>query len=686
MTSLSDPQTPWHEAPLRIIQPNLQVLDTARIDPQQLARQIKEMGANAMVFNVGGIYAWYPTRVPYHTVNEHLPQHTDLLREVIDACHAQGIRFIARFDFSKAEDRVFLQRPQWFVRGADGEPEVVGARRPGAWSLLMNTCLNSGYRNEEVAEPVLREALEGYAIDGVFFNAPHYMFCRCSRCQRKYEAMYDKPLPMTSRELEPDFASRCIRDTMARKYQLIKELRPEAPMILYYNLYRDNLYERIETADLLCIEPQDILSLGHAHIPEFWKPALCIKLGRSLPDRPAPLGIVHSCPGMDWRHTGLPPAEYRFWLAQIPAHGGQIWHSLTGVPETIVDKRILEVVSELNRDAAKVDGAMHRAEPVSQTALLWNADRSAEGWADGLIHSQLPFDVLLPEQADAERLSAYRVVVVPEGFRYTAELVQTLTAYTRGGGHLIAEGVLPEDVTGLSELLGIAEERYVSEELIASYLRFEPQSDGANPLQAGLEATELIAHRGIVAYCWPQDAQTEVLATLVPPFSPLESVGAPPERASLPVSHTDLPLALRRRHGAGSALYLPFQLSRLLHEYKLGEHYQLLANAVDWLLGEQRHIRVTPYPGLQITLFRKGETWLLHLVNGAGRRPLTATLPLHDIEIDLRLPLSPGELRAERLIGGGSWAVNRSSDGELRLTLPRLDVWECIRLAPLEDA
>ncbi|MFS0725534.1 beta-galactosidase trimerization domain-containing protein [Paenibacillus sp. 1P07SE] len=673
----------WQNEPLRIIQPNLQVLDTAKIDPRQLARQIKGMGANAMVFNVGGIYAWYPSRVPYHTVNEHLPQHTDLLRDVIEACHEEGVRFIARFDFSKAEDQVFLRRPQWFVRKADGEPEIIGAGRPGAWSLLMNTCLNSGYRNEDVAEPVLREVLADYDIDGIFFNAPHYMFCRCRRCQSKYEAMYNKPLPETGKELEPDFASRCIRDTMERKYKLIKETRPEVPMILYYNLYRDNIYERIETADLLCIEPQDVLSLGHTHIPEFWKPALCIKLGRSLPERPAPLGIVHSCPGMDWRHTGLPPAEYRFWLAQIPAHGGQIWHSLTGVPETITDKRILNIVGELNHNAAKVERYMHGAQPASQLALLWNADRSAEGWADGLINSQLLFDVLLPEQATAERLAAYRVIIVPEGYAYTEAFAKRLEAYVQSGGHVIAEGGLPDEAAGLPELLGIAEERYTSEELLASYLRFEPTSQGENPLQSGLEETELIAHRGVVTYCRPLDDESEVLATLVPPFSPLESVGAPPERASLPVPHSDLPLALRRPRGAGSTLYFPFQLSRLINEYKLGEHYQLLSNSVVSLLGEERQVRVTAYQGLQITLFRKDKDWLLHLVNGAGRRPLATMLPLHDIEIELKLPGTDSEYRADCLIGGTGLDLERRGDS-VYLTLPRLEVWECIRFSPAE--
>ena len=81
---------------------------------------------------------------------------------------------IARFDFSKADDSVYLQKPQWFVRNPDGTPHAYGIGRTGPWSILYSTCINGGYRNYEVAVPVLKEALKRYEFDGVFLNAPNY--------------------------------------------------------------------------------------------------------------------------------------------------------------------------------------------------------------------------------------------------------------------------------------------------------------------------------------------------------------------------------------------------------------------------------------------------------------------------------------------------------------------------------
>ena len=48
----------WHNA-LRVIQYNLQIQDTEQMVPGEIATNACEAGANAVVLNVGGIYAWY---------------------------------------------------------------------------------------------------------------------------------------------------------------------------------------------------------------------------------------------------------------------------------------------------------------------------------------------------------------------------------------------------------------------------------------------------------------------------------------------------------------------------------------------------------------------------------------------------------------------------------------------------
>jgi len=661
----------WWERPLRVIQTNLQVRDTGRIEPQRLAAQIKAMNANTLVFNVGGIYAWYPTEVPFHTRNEYLPRDRDLLGEVIDACHEQEIRFIARFDFSKADDSIYQRKPHWFMRDAKREPEIIGLRRPGPWSLLMTTCPNGEYRNEAVAIPVLEEVMERYPIDGIFFNNPMYFPCHCGYCQRLYRERYGEEMPDDALRFQPDWGDYCMRTNMERLYRAIKRKNPDMPMVLYYDLFNDRVTDRFETSDLQCSEPQNILSRGHKDIPEYWRPVLGIKLGHFLGARP--FGIVHSCPGMEWRHTGLPVAEYQFWLSQIPAHGGQLWHSLTGVSDTITDKRILRTVTEINAMAARAENAMEGARSCAEVALLWHKQRSAEGWAEGLLQKQIPFDVVLEDRLDAKRLQGYRVLIIPEGYPYSEPLVRLLNDYVRQGGGLILEGEIPHRFPGLFALAGIRPGLVPSEPLAASYFRFEGDD---HPLRRGLEETELLAHRGTVWYCEPEPA-TRVLATLVPPFSPLDGVGAPPERASMSVSRTDIPLCCLHRYEAGQAAYFPTSFSHLLYEFRLEEHLVLLSNLIDTLMGGKRPVRVTNVQGLQLAAFCKENQLIVNLVNGAGRRPLTTTIPLRQLilEIDLR----PGQSveRVMHLISGAEprYAVEGRT---LKIEVPELNVWESV--------
>lgn len=488
--------------------------------------------------------------------------------------------------------------------------------------------------------------------------------------------MYGAELPDKEENFHPDWSAHCLRENIENLYSFIKKKDENLPMILYYGLGGE-ISSRAEVTDLLCTEPQDVLSLGHNNIPEFWKPALSIKVGRQLKDKPRPLGIVHSCPGMDWRHTGLPPSEYAFWLSQIPANGGQIWHSLTGIPDTIKDKRILDTVTKINGKIKKVEGLINGAESLAQVCLLWEPGESARGLAEGMLNRQIPFDVLTPDQASVGSMQQFDAVVIPQEWSYRGDFLSNLAEYVRGGGRILVEGPVPSERESLSGLLGIKPETYLSEYLTASYLKFE---DERGRLGKGMEDTELIPYRGVVEYSKPLK-DTEVLATLVPPFSPLESVGAPPERASLPVSDTDIPLALLNSYERGGALFLPFSLGGLIEEFKLNEHSLLLKNAVDILLGEGKFLQVSHYDGLQVTVFKKSDRIILNLVNGTGRRPLSETVPLFEILIGIDLGLFQGRRvkKARELFGGEELQVDRGED-MLEITLPELEVWKALSI------
>ena len=100
----------WWLTPRRMIQTNLREID-ARMNLDAYVAALKAAGANVVLFNVGGIVANYPTDLPYHYRNPNMQG--DLTGEVVRRLHAEGIRVIARFDFSKVNECIAPEHPEW---------------------------------------------------------------------------------------------------------------------------------------------------------------------------------------------------------------------------------------------------------------------------------------------------------------------------------------------------------------------------------------------------------------------------------------------------------------------------------------------------------------------------------------------------------------------------------------------
>jgi len=61
----------WWLEPQRMVQTNLREID-ATMDLDRYVREIKDFGANVVLFNVGGIVANYPTDLRYHYRNPYM--------------------------------------------------------------------------------------------------------------------------------------------------------------------------------------------------------------------------------------------------------------------------------------------------------------------------------------------------------------------------------------------------------------------------------------------------------------------------------------------------------------------------------------------------------------------------------------------------------------------------------------
>lgn len=665
------PEKWWHK-PLTVIQTNMQVRDALKIKPEVLAEQIFSLEGDALLFNVGGIYAWYPTEVKYHNRADFLQTYPTLLEELIDACHKKGLRFIARFDFSAAEDYVYGDHPDWFARWPDRTPAIVGQHRPGGWPLLYKVCFNSDYHYDAVALPAMREALSRYAIDGVFLNRSAAWPCWCDRCRRKYLETFGTPMPDDPSKIDPRWAAIQYKEGVERYEACIKGVSPEIPLILYH-MYKTVTCDCFD-AEIICEEAANPLSEG---LSQAWQPYVRMKSCDVFSTGSPAWGYVHSAPGLDWRHTGLPPADYRYWLSQIPANGSTLVHSITGVPDTIEDKRILDCVKWANVRAHRVYPSMTHKKPFADVAVLINEALAAPenemdfAWAHALTEMQTPFALLIDRDVQCEKMQAFRVIVVPNGYHFTRETLAEVEAYVASGGNMLFEGAIRDEDTALYTMCGVEPYGTRSALLDGCYFRSEPA--GAFLNVGGLERTLYTELRGQIFYCKPSTAKT--LATHVPPFVPANEAYTPPERASLPVPHTDIPVCLENKHEKGTVIMLTFDLAALYSRYGICDHLTVMRNIVRRLIGTPA-VQVTPLQGLYVSLLAGQDGQVLHLTNGAGRRPLENVTPLLDIDVTLK---AQNVVRVTELIEGEEIPFVCDETG-CHFKVDRLDVWKCFHV------
>ncbi len=674
----------WWQEPLRIVQVNLQVVDTPLLDPDEVMRQLaQDLHANCVVFNAGGIYAFYPTKVPYHFLNPYLDGR-DLLGESVEAAHKYGLKYIARMGFHMADESIYHQHPEWFVKDPQGQPRMVGEPRYGPWSLLYATCTNGAYCAEAVAWPALEEMLS-YDVDGLFYNAEGYRECHCGECQRRYRALYGEELPADPKQFHRCWAAHSFTEYMTGTYRVCKAKRPEVPLLGRFGLQstRDvNLLPQY--GDVPFSETQDYMADGYLEKPPAWYSGMTARLGRTVMDGVPPIVIVHACTGMPWRHTTLPEHEHNLWLAQVAAHGGNVWHTLTGIPNTQYDPRILDTVGAFNRILEEHQDGLAGITPIAPVAIVLSGESlratgndELYGHIEALLNHQIPFTFLPAERITPEHLADIDVVVLPNVCILTDEAAAALQAFAERGGGIVAsfetglydgEGQRRE-APALDSVLGVQFAGQYLRNQRCSYMRVEAPE---HALLAGLGRTQVIAN-GLDAL--QVTTGQEVPLTLVPPFATPGAAGSPPERASIPTKRTEIPLAICGAH----TVYFPGEIGRLVWVYRLSDHQDLLANAVRAVAPGPLPLEMAGPHSLQVSLYRQGEGYVLHLVNATGERPLQDTIPLRDVAVTLQV--AKAGMRVRTLIAKAE--LEASYDGDaLRFTIPVVGTWEIVRITP----
>ena len=146
-----------------------------------------------------------------------------------------------------------------------------------------------------------------------------------------------------------------------------------------------------------------------------------------------------------------------------------------------------------------------------------------------------------------------------------------------------------------------------------------------------------------------------------------------------PAGRDDRPLVTSRRVGKGEVVYVAAPLLKSYLNYQDPRIAALLLSLVDRLMPEPA-ARITTRAQVEMSLMRRGDDLLVHLVNHSGKErlggyyyPVTEYIPeIRDIEVAVRSTAARPVLRVPQ----GERVAAEQSGAYLRFRVPALHVME----------
>src|SRR5690554_33831 len=228
----------WNRTPIRLTQTNFPAIH-ASMDVNDYVQTLLDASANAVLFNTGGIVASYQTKLPYQYKNPYMGTR-DFVSELITKSHENGIKYMARFDFSRVHPSIADEKPEWLYVGTNGENQVFNG--------MVSACINGDYYQKYSLE-ILKEVIENYPIDGIFFNMMGYTgstyagtnhgICQCQSCSKRFHDSTGLNLPKNNDDPQINEYRRFQRETSNELYTKVTDfIKQQNPDLVIYN-YND---------------------------------------------------------------------------------------------------------------------------------------------------------------------------------------------------------------------------------------------------------------------------------------------------------------------------------------------------------------------------------------------------------------------------------------------------------------
>lgn len=614
----------WKNRPLRIYHPNMREVEADDFDVKRFIADCKSLHAEAIVFSTGGIYAFYQTQIPYQVKSPHMKDR-DLLKEVIAEARANGIKVIARFDFSAARLDLFESHPEWFYLSKNGKPQK---KR----NDLYRTTMLGGYQNEEFAIPALFEILSRYDIDGFHLNAPGFGGSGFDEATiRKYS------IP-TDNEAQGRWREERLASQMKKYRQIIQLGAPDALFMAEINSPESPGWgtSRGFNHELLAEGYTNLLSTsGKAGDEDFyrlrWWAALTADWSHASKSKTSGLPLVNLKVGHYKGKLSLKPiAEYAFYCYQAIAHNAGIKAPTYGLPANMDDPRTLSMIAEPFRFMARCEPYLTSAEPIAPVALIWpvGATGGEGSWRDemlglyrAMVSRHILFEIVLPHRIGDDLARRYQTIILPSATVLDDSRIASLITFIKTGGRLVlldAAGDKPMPAA-FTRLLG---GRWKAKSSKIAYAVPQPssQSQLPGPIMLSGRIRQVTAPKNSTV--WYYSSPTPG-GSHTPEMFPVIEKG---DRAVLYCTKIE----------KGEVVYFAGGLGTMMWKNDLADYSTILEKMIYPDSSELRPLTTDAPSTVNVTAFRIKSGIAVHLVNGTGKTPLDRVVAVGPIRIRLQ--------------------------------------------------
>ena len=665
----------WNRAPYRLVQTNLREID-ATMDVGAYVQSMVDAHASIVLINVGGIVANYPTRLPYHFKNTYMKG--DLVGDLVKGLHAKGIRVIGRFDFSKINETLAAQKPEWLYVSAAGEQVNYNGQ--------VHTCINGDYQ-QQYSKEILREALGTYPLDGVFFNmigyttsdysGTNYGICQCGNCKKRFRDATGQALPVKADMNDPVFRQyNDFKKTTAD--QLFREIRQHIKTVnprLMINTYAD------AGVDMIASESGADLS------PEYeWNYSASDNVKRvlgSYKDR-SPGNLLIYFQAIGYRHVGTSPNLAKVWMLENMLQGAPLGFVVVGTLINYEDRIFIPTLNRLYGFHQTYEKLFTNLQAVSRVALIRGTRVEYQGMIKLLTEEHIPYDIVEPAAIGTgrmpRRLEEYEALILGGVENMDEPLINALDTYVRNGGKLLATGASStKDLLGKPlntirlQSLGVDPSYELFKRASSTYLKVQAE-DKAALGQKEMADFSIIMQYSDFLKCKPAGTAKGYLK-----FLPQTRFGPPEKSYYTEADITDFPGLVSNTYGRGKTVFIPWQLGEQYYTKGHYMHRTLFAAALQNGLQVSREVVTDASPLVEITHLanRNGAFEWLGMINHSGQigGSLREPVSMRDIRLSFQ-PAKP--VKEIKLVASGRSLPFTQTGGRVECTVPVLNDFEMV--------